>query len=88
VQPVVRAEPNVGHQKENDELAVDDDWRGSRFSSCWYQRDTPPSRAFAEQIGRAGMIVLIVAYVYGISLPPNRNCDSDHDFNFLSLTRA
>ncbi len=24
-------------------------WRWSRFSSCWYQRNTPEQRAFAEQ---------------------------------------
>ena len=51
----------AGPARQNDELAVDDDdWRGSCLSSCWYQRDTPPSRAFAEQIGRAGMIALRV----------------------------
>ena len=27
-------------------------WRWSRFSSVWYRRDTPDTRAFAEDDGR------------------------------------
>lgn len=27
-------------------------WRWSRFSSCWYQRDTPEARTFAERFTR------------------------------------
>jgi hypothetical protein len=28
-------------------------WRWSRFSSCWYQRDTPTARTFAEEVATA-----------------------------------
>lgn len=32
------------------ELLKSAGWRWSRFSACWYQRDTPEQRAFAEQL--------------------------------------
>jgi len=27
-------------------------WRWSRFSECWYHRDSPETRAFAQEVGR------------------------------------